>query len=99
MCCRIDSTPRPVQKLVEVGSAVVPAVRDDGADLLRVADVLERVGVEQDQIGELAGVHGAERIRQLQNAHGIECGGPQSFERSEAGLDKPLELDVQAEAG
>ena len=34
------------QQLVKIGATVQLAVGDDGADLLRVADVVERVGIE-----------------------------------------------------
>ena len=44
------------QKPVEVGPAVELAIGDDGTDLLGVADVFEGVGVEQHEIGELAGL-------------------------------------------
>jgi hypothetical protein len=45
-CQQLDLSQKPV----EVGPAIKPAVGDDGADLLGVADVLEGVGVEQNQV-------------------------------------------------
>ena len=45
----------PSEKLDEVGPAIEPTVGDNRANLLRVADVLERVGVEEHQISELTG--------------------------------------------
>ena len=86
------------EKLVEVGPAIEPAVGDDRADLLRVADVLEGVGVEQHQIGELAGLDAAQGIGHFEDASRVEGGGLQGLERREASLDQPLELHVQTDA-
>ena len=44
----------PGQQSVEVGAAKESAVSDDGTDPLRVANVGERIGIQQDEIRELA---------------------------------------------
>jgi hypothetical protein len=47
------------------GSALVEmAACDDGVEPLGVSDVLQRVAVEQEQVGDLAGINGSERFVQ-----------------------------------
>lgn len=87
------------QQPVKVGPAVEPTIGDYGTDPLSVADVRERVGVEKDEIGELAGLDGAERVIEVQDARGVESGGLQGLQRRETGLDEPFELHVQADTG
>src|SRR2546426_1461103 len=42
------------EQLVERGAIQKPAIYDDRVDLLGIADILERVGGEQHQIGDVA---------------------------------------------
>src|SRR4051812_42375860 len=45
---------RLLEESIEGGAVVERAAADDRRDLLGVADVRERIGVEHDEIGELA---------------------------------------------
>jgi hypothetical protein len=63
------------QQPVEVGPAVEPPVGDDGADVLRVRDVLQRVRLQQYEVGQLAFFYGAEFVGALEEAGGMERGG------------------------
>ena len=56
------STLRPRQKSVEVSPTIEFAVSDYGKDPLRVANVGERISIEQDEIRELAHVDRSQRI-------------------------------------
>lgn len=75
------------------------AVDDDGGDFRGVVNILERVFFQQDKIGELSAFHAAQILFPVKENGGVERGGLQGFERSEAGVDKALQLFVKAEAG
>ena len=92
---RLDPSPKPIK----VGSAVEPAVSDDGADLPGVSDVRQRVRIEEDEISQLPRLDSPQRVRHAQHSRGVNGGGPQGFQRSEPGLDQQCQLLVQADSG
>ena len=59
------------EKFVEGLTREVMAVGDDGGDLLSVRDVLDGIGVEKDDVGELAWFDGAELIFAVEEVSGI----------------------------
>jgi hypothetical protein len=59
------------EKFVEGLTGEVMAVGDDGGDLLRVRDVLDGIGVEKDDVGELVWFDGAELIFEVKEVSGI----------------------------
>lgn len=73
----------------EVGFRIEQAVEDiaveqfsfqnDGANLLRIANVLQWIGVEQDEIGALAGRDRPLRIGPPKKFRWPECCRPQSL--------------------
>jgi len=67
------------QKSVEVGAAIEPTVGHNGADLLCVRNVLNGIGLEQDEVRKLAWLHCPQRIGDSQDARGVnrQCGGPE----------------------
>src|SRR5205085_7035130 len=65
----------------------------------RVADVVERARVQQDQIGELALFDRAELTRSLQESRRLDRRSPQRLERREPRGDEALELAMQADTG
>ena len=97
--CGVGRVCGVLQQCVEGGAVVEVAVGDHGVDLADVVDVGERIGVEEDEVGEFAfgdralGGLGAEEFR------GIAGGGLQRFHRSESGFDEVGEFIVEAEAG
>ena len=56
------------EKFVEGLTGEVMAVRDDGGDPLGVRDVLDGIGVEKDDVGELAWFDGAGLIFEVEEA-------------------------------
>ena len=73
-------------------------VGDDGGDFLRVGDVGEGIGAEEDEVREFACFDGTKAILHTEKFGGIDCGGLQGFERRETGSDEALEFFVEAEA-
>ena len=59
------------EEFVESLTGEVMAVGDDGGDLLGVRDVLDGIGVEKDDVRELAWFDGAELIFKVEEASGI----------------------------
>lgn len=59
------------EKFVEGLTGEVMAVSDDGGDVLGVRDVLDGIGVEKDDVGELAWFDGAELIFEVEEVSGI----------------------------
>lgn len=74
-------------------------VKDHRGDGSRVADVVEGVAVEEDEIGELVRLDGAKIRGAMQEDCGIDRCGLECLKRSEAGGDKALQLAVQADSG
>src|SRR6202012_121814 len=84
---------------VECGAIEELAVEDYGGDFCGVGDVVERVGVEQDEICEPGGFYSAE-IGFVADEAGGTCGcGLQSLERCQAGLDEEPELRLEGGNG
>src|SRR5579871_126269 len=94
-CSRLGA----LQEHIEGGTVVNVAGGDDGRDLAGVVDVGERIGVEEDEVGEFAfcdrtlGGFGTEEFG------GVARGGLQRFHRSKASLDEIGEFVVEAESG
>jgi hypothetical protein len=59
---------------------------DDGVDALGVADVLKRVGIQDHQLGALAGFHGAQGVLQPEELGGTEGRAAQRLQRRQPGL-------------
>lgn len=85
------------QQLVEFYSIQKAPVDYHGSDLLRVANVFERVGVEYNQIGGPSFLHSSQGILQPQEARGIAGGCLQGLHWSEPGFSKQSQLIMQAE--
>src|SRR5690625_1108316 len=75
-----------------------PAVDHDVPHALRVADVLERVRVEDDEVGELAGLDRAEVLVEAEVLGAVQRGGADDLERGETALCKRPHLPVRGEA-
>src|SRR5436190_1337202 len=73
-------------ELVERRSVVKPAVEHRVAHLARVADVGERVLVEHDEVGELAGFEGAEVLVEPEVMRAGDGARLQRLERRHAAL-------------
>lgn len=59
--------------LVERPAVEELTIQHDRPDLLRVRDVLQRVRVEEHEVGELAYLDGAARMRASEIDRGVEC--------------------------
>ena len=53
-------TPRGVLFVLTILAVVEPAVFHDGVDFVSIANIVERVGVQNDEIGQFAGLDGAQ---------------------------------------
>ena len=73
-------------------------VGDNGRNFLRVGDVGEGIGAQEDEVRELAWLDCTESICHIEKFGGIDGGGLQGFERRETGSDEALEFFVEAEA-
>src|SRR5579872_5455747 len=69
------------QVCVEGGAVVEAAVGDDGGDFAGVVDVGERIGVEQDEVGDFAFGDGALGGFGGEKFGGVAGGGLQGFHR------------------
>jgi hypothetical protein len=67
-------------------------------DFLRVTDIVERIGIQQDQISEPPGFNSAQLIFSAQEARRIQGSCLKRFHGREAGLDQQSKLVVQAES-
>ena len=67
--------PTPSQHAVERPTIEVAPGKDDGADLTRVVDVIERIGVEQHEIGELSLLDSAHVGEAIHEPGGIQGRG------------------------
>jgi hypothetical protein len=65
---------------VERGAIEELAIEEDRADLGCVGDVVERIGIEQDKVCELAGFHRAKIVFAADKARRICRGGLQGLE-------------------
>ena len=65
---------------IEVGSTVESTVCHDGTNPLRVTNVGERIGLQQDEIRELAHLDRSQRIGKPQHARGIDRRRSQSLQ-------------------
>src|SRR5450432_4920972 len=90
---------RTRQQFAQVRPGEVATVRHNRGDLLRVANVVQRIRVEQDQVGEFSLFDGSEAVVHAEKPGGIQRGGLQSFHGRKTGGDESLEFFVQAEAG
>ena len=66
------------------------AIRNDPCDLLRIRNVLERIGGEKHQIRELSFFNRTKLIFHAKKSGRIQRGGLQRFERRESGGNKVL---------
>jgi len=74
------------------------AAEDYGADFLGVANVAEGVGIEEEEIGELAWLDGALRLGFAEEFGGLFCCGLQGLHGCEACLHQEGEFFVEAGA-
>src|SRR5215472_2413965 len=88
-----------LKDVLQVGAREEAAVEDDAADFLRVANVVEGIGVQEHEVGNLALFDGAELILHGEEMRRMERGRLKSFERSKARGDEALHFLVQTEAG
>ena len=72
---------------VEGGTVEEPAAEEDGADFLRVVNVVERVGIEENEVREFTGFDGPLRLKIAQKCTRIPCRGLKGLHGGEAGLD------------
>lgn len=87
-----------VEEGVESGAAEDVAAKNDGEDFLGVVDVGERIGIEEDEVGDLVGLDGAVSVELAQKFGGIFRGGLQGLHGREAGLDEIREIFVKGRA-
>src|ERR1700693_946494 len=88
-----------LQQLLQVCAREVTSIHHDRGNFLSIADIVERGGVQQNHIGQLARFDGAELTFHLKEASRIEGGGLQCFERRESCGNEALQFFVQAESG
>src|SRR5215472_2490303 len=77
-----------LKDVLQVGAREEAAVEDDAADFLRVANVVEGIGVQEHEVGNLALFDGAELILHGEEMRRMERGRLKSFERSKARGDR-----------
>src|SRR5205814_6516074 len=82
---------------LERGAIGLGAAPIDARDLPRVADCIERIWVEDEEVGRLAGRERAEVGEPENLGRGARAGGDR-LRRRQAGLHQKLELDVRGEA-
>ena len=85
------------QKSVEVGPAIESTVSYDGPDPLRVANVGERISIQQDEVCELAYLDRSQRVSMTQHARGVDGGRSESLQRSKPALNQQLQLLVKTD--
>ena len=66
-------------------------------DPQRVRDVLQRVGIEQDQVGACAGTHNTRPVFLAEKPCHVHRAGPQGLEGGQSGSDQGAELPVGGE--
>src|SRR5258707_701236 len=84
-----DGPPRLERGAIDLGAA-----RIDARDLPRVADCIERICVEDEEVCRLAGRERAEVGEPENLGRGARAGGDR-LRRRQAGLHQKLELDVR----
>src|SRR5215203_2559127 len=87
------------QKPVELLARKVPAVQHHGENRAGVVDGLQRIRVEEDQIGELARGDGTELALAAQVARWIDGRGAEGVEWRHPRTDEQRELVVQTRPG
>src|SRR5262249_17544983 len=87
------------KELVESGTLEQLAAKNHGADFLRVVNVVERIGIKENQIGVLGTGNRSLRIEPAEKFRGIARRGLQRFHRSQTRFNEELEFFVQTEAG
>lgn len=70
----------------------------DGGNSLRVADIVERIGIQQNQIRDFSRLNRAEILLLAQESRRVQRGRLQSLHGREPGLHQETQFIVQAEA-
>ena len=84
--------------LVHGRRIVEPAVQHDASDRIAVADVVERIAVQDHEIGQLAGFERAEILVEAEIARAAQRSSLQGLERRHPALREHPQLPVRAEA-
>src|SRR5215472_14341529 len=77
-------------------AGIIIAVIHQRRDFPDVVDILERIGVEQNQIRQFAGFYGPKVLFPPQEARWVGGGRPQSLYRGKTGPNVKLQLVVEA---
>jgi hypothetical protein len=79
-----------LEEAIQFGAIKQATVEDDGSDSLGVGDVGERVGIEDDDVGETTGLELSESIGVVaaEEARRIYRGGLKRFHGTETGADE-----------
>ncbi len=88
--CLCLRTPQQIFQLVDV------AVFDHGTNLHRIVNVVERVPVDDDDIGQLSGLDGAEIVLDTDGFGSVDRRGLKRFERREPRVHEMMELRMKA---
>jgi hypothetical protein len=67
--------------VVDVRAAIEFAAFYDGVDALSILNLIERVCVQEDEVGELAGLDYAKVVGAMEGDCRVESGGLQGFQR------------------
>ena len=87
----------PGQHFVQIRTRKIPAVRNHSGDLLRVANIVQWIRIQQNQIGQLALLNRAQAVFHAQKLCRIERCSLQRLQGSEARSHESLQFFVQAE--
>ena len=74
--------------MVEIGVAIESAIFYDCIDALGILDVVERVSVQEDEVGELARFDYPKIGSTMEGYGWVEGGGLQGFQGRKAGTNK-----------
>jgi hypothetical protein len=85
----------PIHRQIERAAVDRHTALDDHRDPLRVGNVGERVGVEQDHVGQLAGLDGPEIAIAAEEDGGVQRADANGLERRDAAGDHQLQLAVR----
>src|SRR5215469_14936709 len=72
------------------------ALPDDCGNALRVADILQRIGIQQNQISAFSGLDTTRQISKAEKISVALRSGPERFRRREPGVHKETQLLMQA---
>ena len=87
------------QYAVQLCSGVIAAVGKDRGYFLRVADIFEGIGIEENKVGNLALFNRSQIAVFSEEPCRVDCCSLERFHGSKAGSDEALQFEMEAETG